>query len=167
MAAEASWDNAPAPPSRGSSVFGKVLIGCGAALLCFLIALGALIWLVVTKASRAMDRGWAQIHAEVDSLRTEAGARSLYRNNPGLAQSYASEDDFVKAVASWRPKLGEFPDKRPGFKEVVAGRHVGEVSVKTREGEGRKVVTVRVRMSTGSTLVVEIENDKLTDLQVD
>ena len=168
MTPDASWDNAGAPPRKqGLSLFGKVAIGCGAALLCFLLAIGALSWLVFSKASKALDQGWAELHKELVGLKTEQGARRLYRDNPGLAQTYATEEEFVKVSAEWRSKLGDLPEKRPDLKQIIKGQGPGALSIQTREGGGRKTVVVKMRMSTGALLVVELENDKLTDIQVD
>lgn len=165
---DASWQNeAPPPRKPGLGILGKVMIGCGAAFLCFLIAVGALAWFVVHKATSALDRGWAQIHAEVRALRTDEGARALYRDNPGLAQNYPTVEDFVKASAEWRKDLGELPEKRPELKDILAGRKPGGVSIRTRDAGGTHSAVIRLRMSNGSTLVVEMEDDKLTDIQVD
>jgi len=167
MASESSWDAPPPPRKKGLSVVGKVFIGCGAAMLCFLLAIGAMVWVVFSKASRAMDHGWSQIHAEIRDLRTEQGARNLYRDNPGLAQNYPTEAEFLKAAAEWRGKLGDIPEKRPDFKEMIKGRGPSNITIRSKDMDGTKSVTVRMRMSTGATLVVELENDKLTDIQVD
>jgi len=45
----------------------------------------------VLKASKALDHGWLEVHLEIQNLRTEAGARALYRKNPGLAQAFPTE----------------------------------------------------------------------------
>ena len=165
---DSSWDQAaPPPPKKGLSLFGKVAIGCGGALLCFLLAIGAISWVVFTKATKALDQGWAEIHAELKSLRTEQGARALYRDNPGLAQNYATEAEFVKASAQWRDKLGDIPEQRPDLRKMLEGRGPGGLNIRRRDTGGRKTVSIRMRMSTGATLVVELENDKLTDIQVD
>jgi hypothetical protein len=168
MTPDPSW-NSEAPPPRkpGLSVFGKVLIGCGAAMLCFILAVGALSWVVFSKATKAMDRAWADVHRDLQDLRTEPGARRLYREQPGLAQTYATEDEFVKASAAWRDKLGDIPAKRPDLAQIVAGKGPGSLSIRTRDVDGRKVTAIRMRTSTGAMLVVELENDKLTDLHVE
>ena len=169
MVQDASWDNSATPPPRkaGLGTAGKVLIGCGAAALCLLLALGGTAWLVYNKVNTAMDRGWATMHRKLDELRTEGGARRLYRENPGLAQNYPTEAEFVKASGEWRDKLGDIPDHRPELREMFKGKAPGAVVIRSRESGGRKNVTVRLRMSTGATLVVELENDRLTDIQVD
>lgn len=167
MAVDPSWQNEAPPPKKGLSVFGKVLIGCGAAFLCFVIAVGAMAYVVVSKATSAMDRGWAQMRAEVHSLRTEEGARELYRKNPGLAQNYPTEEDFVKASAEWRSKLEDLPASRPTLKEMMRGGRHGAITIQTRASDGAKVTTIRMRMASGSILVVEMDNDKLTDIRMD
>ena len=166
MVPDPAWDNAP-QPRKGLSLFGKVAIGCGGAMLCFLLAIGALAWLVFSKASKALDHGWLQVHVDIQNLRTEEGARALYRKNPGLAQAFPTEAEFLKAAAGWRAKLGDIPEHRPPIKELMGGQGAGALSIQSREGDGRKTMTVRIRMSTGANLVVELENDKLVDIQVD
>jgi len=155
-------DPTPAP-KQGLSVVGKVFIGCGSAMLCFLLAIGALVWVVFHKAARELDRGWVQIHA----LATEDGARDLHRHNPGLAQNYPTEEAFVKASAVWRPKLAGLPEKRPDVKALFGHNGAGIYSMETREGNGKTSFTLRIRLDNGAMLMVEIENDKFTDLQVE
>jgi hypothetical protein len=162
-----SWQNEAPPPKKSLGILGKVLIGCGSAFLCFLLGLGALIWFVVHKANTVLDRAWAQAHSEVTALRTDQGARTLYRENPGLAQNYPTEDDFVTASAEWRKNLGDLPEKRPDLRDILAGRKPGGVSLRSTDTDGNHMSTIRLRMSNGSTLVVELENDRLTDIQVD
>ncbi|BDU75872.1 hypothetical protein [Mesoterricola sediminis] len=168
MVADASWDQ-PLPPPRkkGLSIFGKVAIGCGGAFLCFLLAIGALVWVVVSKATGVLDRGWTEVRARVESLRTDDGARRLYRENPGLAQAYPTEADFLKACAEWRPRLGHIPEKRPELLDLAKGKGPGGVSLRSREVDGRQLLTIRMRMDTGARLVVDLEDDKLTDIQVE
>ncbi|BDU71728.1 hypothetical protein [Mesoterricola silvestris] len=165
---DSAWDQAAPPPrKKGLSLLGKVAIGCGGAMLCFLLAIGAMAWIVFSKATKALDQGWAELHTELRSLRTEEGARALYRENPGLAQNYPTEEDFVKASAEWRGKLGDIPEKRPELKQLFEGKGPGGINIRRRDAGGRKSLTVSMRMSTGATLTVELENDRLTDIQVD
>jgi len=169
MVQDASWDNSAAPPPRkaGLGTGGKILIGCGAAALCLLLAIGALAWVVYNKVNTAMDRGWVTMHRKLDDLKTDSGARRLYRENPGLAQNYPTEEEFLRASREWRDKLGDLPEKRPEIREMLRSRGPGGVVIKSRDTGDRKTVTVRLRMSTGASLVVELVNDQLTDIQVD
>lgn len=162
-----SWQNEAPPPRKSLGILGKVMIGCGSAFLCFLLGLGALVWFVVHKANTVLDRAWVQIHAEVAALRTDQGARALYRENPGLAQNYPTEEDFVKASAEWRKNLGDLPEKRPDLWALLSGKKPGGVSLRSSDTDGNHTSFIRLRMTNGSTLVVELENDRLTDIQVD
>ena len=165
---DSSWDNGPGPTAnKGLSVWGKVAIGCGTAVLCFVLAVGSLTWWGVNKASSAMDTGWAELHRAVECLRSEAGTRALYRANPGLAQEYPTEKAFLQAAARWRPSLGEVPAQRPDLKALLDSQRGGGFSLKTHYSGGRKLLWMRLRMSTGATLVIEREGEKLTDLRVD
>jgi hypothetical protein len=168
MVPDPSWDNPAAPPrKKGLSLFGKVAIGCGSALLCFLLAIGATFWLLFSKATQALDRGWASVHAQIQSLRTDEGVRALYRDNPGLAQNYPTEAEFLKAAREWRPKLGDIPEKRPDIRKLLKEHSGGGVVIKSRDSSEGKVMVVNIGMSTGATLVVELRDDKLVDIQVD
>lgn len=158
------WDNGAPAPKKGLSIWGKVAIGCGAGFLCFVLAVGALVGWGVRKATSTLDRGWAELHADVESLRTEAGAQALYRANPGLAQPYPTEADFLQAAALWRPKLGEVPRQRPELKALFRD---GSFRINSHQVDGKRLTSVNMRMSTGATLVVETENEKLTDLRVE
>jgi len=169
MVQDTAWDNSAAPPPRkpGLGTAGKVLIGCGAAALCLVLAVGAMAWMVYEKATTAMDRGWVSLHRELDSLGTPEGARRLYRENPGLAQNYASEEEFVRLSADWRERLGELPEKRPSLKDLLGHKGGGPYAIQAREQDGRHQLVVRVRLARGGTLVVEMENDKLTDIRAE
>jgi hypothetical protein len=168
MVPDTSWENPAAPPrKKGLSLFGKVAIGCGSALLCFLLAIGAAVWLVFSKATQALDKGWATVHTQIHSLRTDEGVRTLYRENPGLAQTYATEAEFLKAAREWRPKLGDIPEQRPDLRKLLKEHTGAGVVIKSRDSSEGKVMVVNITMSTGATLVVELRDDKLVDIQVD
>jgi hypothetical protein len=159
------WDNGPGPaPSKGLSIWGKLAIGCGACLLCFILAIAALVGWGVRKAATTLDKGWAELHRDLDGLRSEAGARALYRANPGLVQTYPTEAEFLAAAAEWRPKLSEIPAQRPDLKALFTS---GGFSMSARRSEGHKTNTLRLRLASGATLIVELEGEKLTDLRVD
>ena len=163
---DSTWDNGlgPAPRRKGLSIWGKLAIGCGAGLLCFILAIGALVGWGVRKATSTLDQGWAEMVREVQSLRTESGAQQLYRSNPGLAQTYPTEAEFLAAAEEWRPKLGDMPAQRPDFRTLFSK---GGFVMSTQHSDGKKVTTLRLRLSTGATLVTETESGKLTELRVD
>ena len=167
--ADSSWDNSGQAPRQASHVpfWGKVAIGCGAAFLCFVLAVGALVGWGVHKAGSAIDRGWAQLHQGVEQLKSESGARALYRANPGLAQTYPTEGAFLEAAAGWRPRLGDIPAQRPDLKTLFDRRHGGAFHFLSRMDHGRKWTEVRYRMATGATLILELEGERLTDLKVE
>ena len=164
---DSSWDNSGLPRRQGVPLWGKVAIGCGAAFLCFVLAVGALVGWGVHKAGTAIDQGWAQLHQSVESLKTPAGTQALYRANPGLAQTYPTEAAFLEAAAEWRPRLGAIPAQRPDLKTLFDHRTGGDFRFKAHQGNGRKWTELHYRMATGATLVLELEGDRLTDLHVD
>ena len=164
---DSSWDNGGLPRRQSLPIWGKVAIGCGAAFLCFVLAVGALVGWGVHKAGSVIDQGWAQLHQEVESLKTETGTRALYRANPGLAQSYPTEAAFLEAAAAWRPRLGTIPAQRPDLKTLFDHRTGADFHFKAHHDNGRKWTEIHYRMATGATLVIELEGDRLTDLHVD
>jgi hypothetical protein len=149
------------------SIWGKVAIGCGAATLIFLGSVGILVWWGVTKASSALDQGWAELYRDAEGLRSEAGSRALYRANPGLAQGYPTEEGFLEAAAGWRPRLGPVPEHRPDLKTLFDHRTGADFGMKSERANGSKSTEVHLRMSTGATLEVQLEDGHLTDIRVD
>lgn len=162
---DASWDNGgmAAPRRKGMPLWGKILAGCGVALLLLLATcVGGGIW-VYKKSSSRISAAWSEMARDVESLRTDEGARSLYRANPGLAQNYATEDEFVKASGEWRDRLGSLPATPPSLKELAEGKGQGSFAIHSENDHRR----VRFRFKKGGTLILEWEQDQLVDIRME
>ncbi len=164
--ADSGWDNGGMAPSKkkGMPVWGKVLAGCGVAVLLLLATcVGAVYW-GVGKVSQKADQAWAQMDQTVRSLRTEQGTKALYLANPGLADTYPNEEDFLKAAEGWRDKLGEFPARRPSIKDLVEEKNGGgHLNIESRNASTR----VEYQIPKGGRLHLVMEAGKLTDLRVE
>lgn len=157
------WKDADGPVRKaGTPLWTKILAGCGLALLLLLGTCGGLLWWGIQRGSAAMDQVWAEMVRDVEALRTEAGARRLYHENPGLVRNYPTEEDFLKASAAWRDRLGEIPLQRPTLRELFQGK-VGGFSIHSRNEQRR----VTYRFPKGGRLVLEWERDSLVDLRME
>ncbi len=156
----------------------KVVLGCcgGCALVFVLLmatCIGGATWiskhgvpefLDQAAGSAFLDKAWAEMDRAVQGLRTEEGTRALYRANPGLAENYPTEEDFLKAAEEWRPNLGEFPAKRPQLRDLLREKHGGgHFSINTQNGTTR----IEYQIPKGGRLFLQLESDKLVDLRVE
>jgi hypothetical protein len=126
---DSSWDNSGLPLQKKSLGTGmKVLLGCGLAALLALVTCaigGAVLGNYIKQDPRAFEqrmegfakglvqKDWERFRALVDQLRTDDGARAVYRANPSLGQAQASEALFLQAVRAWRPHLSALPAEAP------------------------------------------------------
>jgi len=126
-----NWDTyEEAPAQRKMSVWGKVLIGCGGTVfLLFGSCVGFMYWathsgrdtvkqFVAEKYDHMMEKPWGMLSGVVDSIQTDEGALTLYRNSPLLKGDFPTEEDFLKNAAVWRSKLVDFPRTPPSFDEL-------------------------------------------------
>jgi hypothetical protein len=162
--ADGSWDNSGMPaPKRGMSVWAKVGLGCGAAFLLFAVTCGSCVWMGTQKFTGTLDKSWSKMRANVESLRTEEGTKALYRGNPGLKESYPTEEEFLNAASEWRPKLEVLPAKRPDIKALFQNQ---KMEINANSMNGRNTVHIRYQMNNGNRLTMDTENDKLIDIRV-
>ena len=164
---DSSWDNDGMPTRRAASVWGKVALGCGAAVLIFVVTVTAAIGWGVRKAGSLMDQGWAELHRDVESLGTEAGTRALYAANPALAKTYPTEAAFLEAAARWRPRLAPLPAVRPDLKTLFDHRNGADFGYINRDEHGRRWTRLHVRLASGALLTVEQEAGQLLEIRVD
>ena len=176
---DASWDNTGEPaPKKGLPLWGKISLGCcGGCALGFVLLMatcvggarwvahhGAPEFLDQMLGSAFLDKAWARMDEVVRALKTDEGARNLYRRNPGLADNFPTEEDFLKAAQEWRPNLGEFPAHRPTLKELMADHHGdGSFRIHTQN----HVTRIDYRIPKGGRLYLELDSDKLVDLRVE
>lgn len=163
---DGSWDNggAATPRRTGLPLWGKVLAGCGVALLLLVGSCVGVAWWGMGKLSSKADQAWAEMDRTVRSLRTEEGSKALYHANPGLADAYPTEEEFLKAAEAWRGNLGEFPSHRPSLRDLVEAKHGGgHFSIDSRNDATR----IDYQIPKGGRLHLVLESGKLVDLRVE
>ena len=161
---DASWDNGGfgPPVRRGVPAWAKVLLGCGvAAVLLLATCVGGGLY-GLSRLSRSMKhQEWAQLRVLTEELQTDAGTRSLYARNPGLAADYPTEASFLAAAESCRPRLEPIPEAMPS---LFTGRIA--YNVRIRAGEGHRQVELRYRYDSGAWILARWEDGKLVGLSV-
>jgi hypothetical protein len=147
---------------RRPPVWMQVGLGCGVALVLMLAILAGGGYLVYRKGTGVMDRAWKELRTTTERLRTVESTRALYRGNPGLAEIYATEGDFLKVVEGWRPKLGDVPESRPSLRDLLRDQET--VQVHRNSSDGHETVRMKFKFATGAVLVMETDQGKLTNL---
>lgn len=163
---DSGWDNGGVAPrkNKGMPVWGKVLVGCGVAVLLLLGSCVGVAWWGMGKLSEKADQAWAEMDQTVRSLKTEQGTKALYQANPGLADSYPNEEDFLKAAEGWRGKLGEFPARRPSIRDLVEEKNgAGHLNIDSRNATTR----IEYQIPKGGRLHLVMESGRVTDLRVE
>ncbi|HJW32076.1 MAG TPA: hypothetical protein VJ505_01805 [Holophagaceae bacterium] len=128
--ADSNWNSptSPVAPKAGMPLWGKILIGCGIALLLALGSCVAGVAYISHKAKQdpegmkkwamgfAMDfikPEWDDFRGTVEQLRTEEGCKALYKAQPALAKQWSTVDEFLKEAQDWRDQLPELPAEPP------------------------------------------------------
>lgn len=176
-----NWDNEGAPRKRGMPTWAKILLGClGGCFLLFVLLIGSCVggaaWIARNGLPEAadsafgkavLDEPWGELAKVVKALRTVEGTRELYHKNPGLAECFATEDDFLKAAEEWRPRLADFPERRPSLKELIR-EHEGRGHSRTFKVQtDNQRTTVDYQLPKGATIHLETESGKVVDLRVE
>ena len=104
---DSSWDTYTPEPRRWR-FGGRLLLAVGVIAL----ALATLIAAMVSFARRNHGSAWRIARAVVERLRTDEGARELYRANPVLADAYPTEEAFLEPVRALRGGL-RLPEREP------------------------------------------------------
>jgi len=146
------------------SLWAKLGLGCGVLLLIVGLACGSCVFWGFRKGAEALDTQWAVITHTTEQLSTVEGSQSLYQANPGLKDTFPTEEDFLKAAAEWRPGVAKLPTQRPDMKSLFKEQ---KLDMRGETFNGRKVWHLKYHMNTGKSLSVETENGKLTDLRVE
>ena len=167
---DASWDNSGLPPQKkGLGTGMKVLMGCGIAALAALVTCavgGAILGNMIKKDPKAFEKrvegfakgliqkDWERFRTLLDQLQTDDGARALYRANPSLHEAHPTEDQFLQAARSWRPRLGPLPVEAPVGKRHHRD-HDRAVNDATQEdaSESAKDPTVNISKVFGTTVI--------------
>jgi hypothetical protein len=151
------------PASRRSGLAPKLTLGCGLLLLLFLGTCGTFTWIAKRQADAAADRGWAQLRAPFERLRTDQGAAALYRESPALQAKFGSEALFLATANAWRPKLDALPEGRPVLKELL-GKDGSRFRIRNDAVKGRPRLWIRYTPPGGATFTVELEDGRVVDL---
>ncbi len=162
---DGSWDNSGVPLSKkGMPLWGKILTGCGLVLLLLLGSCVGLACWGIHRVGSLADKTWGEMDRSVRGLKTPEGARDLYRANPGLAENYPTEEDFLKAAEGWRSNLGEFPSRRPNLRDLMQEQKVGgHFTVSTQNHTTR----IEYQIPKGGRLYLQMESERLVDLRVE
>jgi len=162
---DSSWDNSGMPaPRKGMPLWGKIGLGCGVIFFLMVLACGSCVWMGISKGSAALDRSWAELHGGAEALRTDEGSKALYRQHPRLQESYPTEEEFLKAVAEWRPNLSGIPAQRPDFKALFKEH---KLEIQASNVNGRETTHIRYHMESGKALAMDTEMGKLVDIRVE
>jgi hypothetical protein len=194
---DASWDNSGLPPQKkGLGTGMKVLLGCGIAVLLAVVTCavgGAVLGNYIKKDPKAFElrmegfakglvqKDWERFRTLVDQLQTDDGARAVYRANPGLHQSQATEEQFLQAVRAWRPRLAPLPAEAPVGKHRHHRRYrdqPGEAPPEASAADSPKQPSVdiqkifgttRIRCTypNGTSLAVTFEGERIKSIEVE
>jgi hypothetical protein len=167
---DSSWDNSGLPPQKkGLGTGMKVLLGCGIAALLALVTCavgGVILGNMIKKDPKAFEKrvegfakglvqkDWERFRTLVGQLQTDDGARALYRANSGLHQAHPTEDQFLQATRTWRPRLGALPAEAPVGNHHH--RHRSEDEPATENGvaaEPSKAPSVNITKVFGTTRI--------------
>lgn len=165
---DGNWDSEAPAAKKGMPTWAKISLGCcGGCALVFVLLLATCVggahW-VSKRAGSLMDKTWAEMDRAVVSLRTEAGTKILYRDNPGLAETYPTEKEFLEEAEVWRTKLGEFPAERPTLEAVIRDpKNASHFNLSTDNNRTR----IEYQIPKGGMLHLELESGKLVDLRVE
>ncbi|MBL0313594.1 MAG: hypothetical protein IPP78_12960 [Holophagaceae bacterium] len=107
---DSSWDNTGVARQGSRRPWLKwALVGIG-------VVFGLPILMTATIGSLALRHRaqvWPAVCAVHARLQTDEGARDLFVKNPALANIYASDQDFLDTVRTWRTRVGDLPPHEP------------------------------------------------------
>ncbi|MDP2875716.1 MAG: hypothetical protein Q8O00_05990 [Holophaga sp.] len=175
---EGHWDSEAPAAKKGLPTWAKIVLGCcGGCALIFVVIMASCVGLirsiskngvpaVIDKAvgSAFLDKAWMEMANTVKSLSTAQGTKDLYRTNPGLSETFATEEDFLAAAEEWRPRLGEFPAQRPQLGDLIRDQKSGgRFQINTNNSRTR----IDYQIPKGGMLYLELESGKLVDVRVE
>ena len=153
---DSSW-NTYTPPKPSSRLW-VWLGGCGTVLVSMVLVILALVgW-----EKQMRTQAWPLARTLVARLATEEGALDLYRKNPALRDTYATEDLFLETVRRYRPGL-QLPEQEPPQSRRTlssrAGPHDLQVFVRGEGGSWMEFIVLR-----GSSLGMNPQGEGLARL---
>lgn len=126
-----SWDNSNAIGPKGKWKYRGALFTAAIVASCILgfVTIWAL-WFSKNEAKileverERAKPDWAAAALIVEGLRSEEGAKGIFRANPKLNGHFKSEIEFLAFAARWRPSLEPLPKEVPPMEEQNFGyRH--------------------------------------------
>jgi len=171
------WDTYDeAPRGRRTPLWGRALVGCGAAALLLLGGCAGLAYwaahsgrdtvkgFIAEKVDRVMEKPWAMLAGVADAIQTDEGALALYRDSPLLKGDYPTEEDFLVSAAVWRAKVADFPRTPPSLDELDQNDFRLTISRKT--GRGAKSLEMAYTAPGGARVRLAWEDGKLAEIDV-
>lgn len=166
---DARWDAQGLPPTRGRSSGKKLALGCALAFVVVVggcvAAVGGAAWWGMKRGGELLDQAWGDLRDDLRKVQTDEGAADLYRDNPGLAERYPTQEDFLKASRGWRTRLAEVPEPSPDFKDALAQK--GGLRFQSRIDHDVKRTLLRYPLPQGGVLFIETKNGRLADFGVE
>jgi hypothetical protein len=147
---------------RGWPAWAQIGVGCGAALLVLLATLAGGGYLVYRRGTQVMDRAWRDLRKTAERLQTPESTHVLFRTNPALTEIYPTEKDFMKAVETWRPRLGTVPAQCPPLQAIFRDPEL--IQVHQNRSDGHETIRIRYRFPSGAVLLMETDQGRLTNL---
>lgn len=151
-----SWDNSKTKKSikpRGGRIYRGAL--STAAILATCVLGFVAIWVLWFSENEAkileVERerakpDWIAAASIVEGLRSEEGAKGIFRENPRLSAHFKNEIDFLAFAARWRPSLEPLPKEMPRIAEKNFGyRHgfgLGQTILSYRMPKGHWVTFI-------------------------
>jgi hypothetical protein len=166
--------NTYTPAKRVTPIWGKLLIGCGIALL---LIIGSCVsftyWathsgsdairgFVSERFNQASEKPWNEMVSVLDALKTDESATKLYRDNQGLAVDYPTEAEFLKTAATWQTKVIDLPSTPPNFGDPAKGDFEFSKNIAARVS----IFETRYRMPNNTNIYLRWEDDKLVKVDV-
>lgn len=142
----------------------QVTLGCGAALLLVAGAVAGAGYVVHRKGTLVLNRAWKELRTTTERLKTVESTKALYRGNPALSETYATEAEFLKTTEAWRPKLGDVPELQPSLRAFLKDPQL--LQIHKNRSDGHETVRVRFKFASGAILVMESDQGKLTNLML-
>ena len=140
----------------------RITLGCGVILMVVLGSSAGVGYALYRKGISVMDRSWKELRTTAERLRTVESAKALYRGNPGLAEIYLTEGEFLKNADLWRPKLSAIPDAPPSLRALLVDKQL--LQVHENRSDGHETVRMKYTFPNGAVLEMETDQGQLTDL---
>jgi hypothetical protein len=140
----------------------QITFGCSVAMFVLLGSLAGVGYVLFHKGTSVMERHWKELRTTTERLQTVESTKALYRGNPGLAEIYPTEGEFLKNAETWRPKLSAIPDQPPTLTSLLVDKQT--LQVHENRSDGHETVRMKYTFANGAVLEMETDQGQLTDL---